>query len=123
MDNQLVLKQLHEQRRALITQLEAINNAIIGFGGSIELSINIPDIYPDNGTYEEKILYVLSIEEKPISAIDIGTFIVKYEDIQEEITVLKICNNITMIASSMYKAGKIKAKKTESNKLKNIYYL
>lgn len=129
-DNKDILKKLYERKQSLVnqidkikTQLNAIDNAIIGFGGFIEgvKSISIIN-YPKDGTYEDKIKFILNTH-KELPASGIANLITAFENITDTVELNKTHNNITMIASSMYKAGKIHAKKSEDNKLKNIYYL
>lgn len=120
MNNQVYIEQLHKQRKSLIAQLQAVENAIIGFGGSLEDKIDIPRDYPLEGTYEDKIKHILNTPVKDKSAAGISEYIITMENIVHEEDKNKVSSNVTMIASSMYKAGKIHARKEG---VKNIYYL
>jgi hypothetical protein len=121
-ENQQLLIKLYEQRKVLMTQLTAIENAIIGFGGSLNQNEEL--VYPKTGTYEDKIKYVLKYISRHtpgglIPATEIANFIQTQEIVDNE-DVEKLHSTVTMIASSMYKAGKIKARK---DGVKNLYYL
>ncbi len=128
-NNQTLIEQLHTERNRILLdidtlygRLEAIENAIVGFGGALEKQ-SVGE-YPKEGTYEEKIKYVLKrmlgSNKKEVTALEIAVYIEAMEEINDEEEAKTMHSTVTMIASSMYKAGKIKARKVG---VKNLYYL
>lgn len=130
LSNQSIIDQLHKRRSTIVAhikeltnQLKATENAIIGFGGSLNSKEQLGE-YPEKGTYEDKIKYAIqSMAEDgvvDVTAADIAQFIEVSERMEFEDDINKMNSTVTMIASSMYKAGKIKAKK---DGVRNLYYL
>jgi len=130
MDISEILDKLYIQRTTLLKQLEAVNNAIIGFGGrlpsstavtsllSTNLSVSTLPDYPSKGTNEEKIKYILGKIGKS-TATRIAEFIQQAEQVPDDKSD-KLHGIITMVASSMYTSGKIKAEKDGK---RNLYFL
>lgn len=120
-----ILENLHQRLQFLkgeiVTfnkQKEAIENAIIGFGGSLEIIPSEKESpfsdYPISSTIKSKILYTLS-------KINEGTThdIVKFMSEQENKDEKEFFSTVTMVASSMYNTEKTLDARKDG--VKNIY--
>lgn len=141
-----LLQVLHKEYRELDTKLHKIADLIIAYGGEVpprqgyaipakkllpsslsKSSKAVTDIsadiakygpYPVNGTWKEKVHYILNAASVPLTAIEVGTYM---KSLGEEKDIAHIQNMATQYCSSM--AGDDTISVDKSSGFKNKYFL
>ena len=117
--------ELQKQKKELETRLEAIKNAIKGFGGNTmedtsptkeapkrgrkkkEVGVKLPDAYDPDLPWKDKIMFIVNDLGVAFSE-DITTEVMKRE---EELDKERTLKTVTLYSSKMYRDGIFKAKR------------
>ena len=111
MKDTTILKELYVRRSNLLTQLKAVNSAIVGFGGSEKVTENdykLEPIYAMEWTWKRKILYVLKGGER-FTVKDIVNILLQIEPGLDKKRTLRA---VTLYASRLHIAGVLEADKS-----------
>ena len=109
-NDKVILIDLYKKHAVLTADLKKVESAILAYGGTISNSSNSTTTpkatYPDEGTWTDKIVYVLTVNG-PSTPNEVSDYIVHKEKFNPETTLV----TVSQYLSALGREGELKREK------------